>query len=310
MTQLFAHHCRVELLNVAWPNALSGSGLACTKKRKLLETPSHARSERIAMKHARPGRNPILTAAGIAIAVITGTVFTLLPRDHAHAAESQIYSGKGWSIQTSMPNDSDFIHSLSADGTGYTIAYADHHLQAGVEQAAAQLHSVTGITFATKFMATLPAQNCSTWPRHLLALGSKWQPDGVVAVSHSYPCASLGNHTAWGGWSWIDSEYWKVPNFANSDPELNMANTKNVITHEIGHLVGLDHPNKDLNGDGTVGKAECEKTVHGYLPLMCAWGGGYPDAHGGGQFTSLDVPGLKQLVANYSLPAPAGAKQV
>lgn len=259
------------------------------------------------MKHARPGRKPVVVTAIIVAAIGAGAALTLSAQTSAQATATQVYSGKGWKIENNMYGNSDYIRSLSADGSGYTLAYADHKLQADVEQAAAQLTSVTGIAFTAEFRATMPAQNCSTWPRHLLELGTKWQPEGVVGMSQAFPCMNSGDHSAWGGWTWIDSEYWS-PNFhISTDPVVNAAKIKNAISHEIGHLVGLDHPNRDLNGDGTVAAYECDLTTHGYRPLMCSPNGGYPDTNGGGQFTSLDTPGLKQLVANYRLPAPATA---
>lgn len=254
------------------------------------------------MKHARPGRKPLVVAAAIVVATAVGVTLTMLPRQTAQASGTQVYTGKGWQISANF----NHINALSDDGTGYVIEYADHHLQVGVEKAAAQIQSVTGMAFKTKFVATMPEQNCSTWPRHVLELGSKWRPDGRVGYSHSWPCYAVADHTAWGGWGFIDSEYWKAPNLISHDPAITEANTQNVITHEIGHLIGLDHPNKDLNGDGVVGDRECEKTANGYLPLMCALGGGYLDTHGEAQFTSLEIPALKQLVDNYRLPTRTG----
>jgi hypothetical protein len=76
------------------------------------------------------------------------------------------------------------------------------------------------------------------------------------------------------------------------------------INHEIGHMVGLDHPNRDLNHDGAA-DFECPLTPKRYRPLMCSPNGGYTSADGGGKFTSIETPGLKQLAVNWTLPAPA-----
>jgi hypothetical protein len=132
-----------------------------------------------------------------------------------------------------------------------------------------------------------------------------YRPTGVKGMSYAWNCytnrpGQPDDHAAWGGWTWIDSEYWYA-NWWSTNSTVNSAKIKNAITHEIGHLVGLDHPNTDLDGDGTVESYECVRTTYGYLPVMCSPNGGYDTADGGGDFTSKDTPGLRQLVANYGL---------
>jgi hypothetical protein len=226
----------------------------------------------------------------------------------AAAAGTQIYSGTGWKI-----DDESGMYSLSGDGTGYTFQFADADAQtklgAATKQAAAQLTSVTGIKFTVSTTLKPSPENCADQPRHVLTLAVKYRPlDGKKGFSRALQCYNSGDHSAWGGWAFMDTEYWTVPNWFGTDKTVNASKTKNAITHEIGHMVGMDHPNVDLNGDGAVADFECAPTPKNYLPVMCSPNGGYLAAADGGNFTSLDVPGLKQLVANWSLPIPAAEK--
>ncbi|MGW4223053.1 hypothetical protein ACWEG1_06300 [Streptomyces bauhiniae] len=214
-----------------------------------------------------------------------------------------VYSGTGWQIATK-----DGIHSLDTKDP-YLFTFADSasrtRLTPYAQAVAAQLNDVTGLTFTVS--TTIEAPPTSGCPaEHHLILGVKYRPSGIAGMSWAGNCytnrpGQEDDHAAWGGVTWLDSEYWSTSSWFSSDPTVNTAKTKNAVTHEIGHLIGLDHPNQDLDGDGTVENFECAKTYYGYLPVMCSPNGGYNTTSGGGQFTSIDTPGLRQLVANYGL---------
>lgn len=226
----------------------------------------------------------------------------------AAGAGTQIYSGTGWKID----NESG-LYSLSGDGTGYTLQFADAEAQtklgAAVKATAAQLTSVTGIKFTVSTTLKPSPENCADQPRHVMTLAVKYRPlDGKKGFSRALQCYNSGDHSTWGGWAFMDSEYWTVPDWFGTDKVVGAAKLKNAITHEIGHTVGMDHPNVDLNGDGTLADFECVKNAANLLPVMCSPNGGAVTAADGGKFTSLDTPGLKQLVANWSLPVPTAKK--
>ena len=237
-----------------------------------------------------------------ALPVLLAALLLLALPGRAHAA-TPVYSGTGWKIATK-----DGIHSLSP--RAYVFTFTDtasrSRLTPYAQAAATQLTSVTGTPFTVSTTIETPPAEGSCPAEHHLILGVKYRPTGVKGMSHAWNCftnrpGSEDYHAAWGGWAWIDSEYWSTSSWFSTNSTVNTARIKNAVSHEIGHLIGLDHPNKDLDGDGTVENYECAKTTYGYLPVMCSPNGGYTTASGGGQFTSRDTPGLKQLVANYGL---------
>ncbi|MET7429653.1 hypothetical protein ABZT16_11725 [Streptomyces flaveolus] len=235
--------------------------------------------------------------------VILAALLLALAPGHATAA-GLVYSGPGWQIAAE-----DDIHSLDTQDP-YLFTFTDTasrtRLTPYATAVAAQLHEVTGLTFTVTTTIEAPPAEGSCPTEHHMTLGVKYRPTGVKGMSRAWTCytnrpGSPDYHAAWGGWTWIDSEYWYA-NWFSTNSTVNTAQIKNAITHEIGHLVGLAHPNTDVDGDGVIEDYECVRTTYGYLPVMCAPGlGGYTTTDGGGDFTSKDTPGLRQLVANYGL---------
>ncbi|MEU1078192.1 hypothetical protein ABZ404_37010 [Streptomyces sp. NPDC005878] len=205
-----------------------------------------------------------------------------------------LYNGPGWQIETSAG-----IHSLAPDE--YTIVFADTtartKLTPYLTGPAAQVQAVTGVPVTvTTTIDTTPTTNCP--PRHRIVVHYTYRPLGSPGYSQALPCYNTADGSAWGGHVLIDTEYWTVPAWFSTNATVNEAMRRNAVTHELGHLVGLDHPNTDLDGDGTAEPYECV-TDGGIRPVMCSPNGGYTTASGGGKYTDADLNGLRQLAANY-----------
>jgi hypothetical protein len=216
----------------------------------------------------------------------------------AESATGPVYSGRGWKIETSQG-----IYSLNPDP--YEIVWADttarSKLKPYMAKPAAQVTSVTGVQITvTDTIDLTPADACP--PRHRIVVHYGYQPMGVKGMSQGRPCYEIANGSAWGGHVLMDSEYWTSSSWFSTDPVKNDAYRANAVSHEIGHVLGLDHPNVDNDGDGAVEPFECVTTVSGTRPLMCSPNGGYYNSTDAGRFTPpFDEPGLKQLIANWYL---------
>lgn len=232
---------------------------------------------------------------------VAAVLLLALTPGRAHAA-TPVYSGTGWKIATK-----DGIHSLSPKPYVFTFTSTSSRtrLTPYAKAVAAQLTAVTGTSFTVSTTIETPPAVGSCPKEHHLILGVKYRPVGTKGTSHAWPCftnrpGQPDYRSVWGGWAWLDSEYW-YSSWFSTNSTVNTAKVRNAVTHEIGHLAGLDHPNYDRDHDGKVENYECYKDSSGNTPVMCSPNGGYLGSTSGGKFTTADVNGLKQLVKNYGL---------
>lgn len=229
-------------------------------------------------------------------ALAAGLLFVSAPP--ADSATGPVYSGRGWKIETG-----EGIYSLSPDP--YEIVWADttarSKLKGYFTKPAAQVTTVTGVQITvTDLIDTTPVETCPA--RHRIVVHYEYRPSGPAGYSQALACHDTVDGSAWGGHVRMDSEYWTAKAWFSADAVRNDAYRANAVTHELGHILGLDHPNTDVDGDGTVEPYECVTTATGTRPLLCSPNGGYYNSVDAGRFTPpFDEPALKQLAANWYL---------
>jgi hypothetical protein len=107
-----------------------------------------------------------------------------------------------------------------------------------------------------------------------------------------------------GGVAYLDSEYWNAdgsPSTFGAGP----IGLRNLVTHEVGHALGLAHP----NASGVTSTAgDCiQGNDGGELPVMCSGTGGvggYTDDRAGEYVAQFDVQGLRALAGNGGVTLP------
>ncbi|MFF1694768.1 hypothetical protein ACFVXC_14210 [Streptomyces sp. NPDC058257] len=251
------------------------------------------------------------------LGVLAAAVGLVALSNPAYAA-GDVYKGTGWKILTqrqiqSLSPDPYVIQLVkpNASATKLTAAQtkkAEAQLRAQLKKTAAQLTSVTGTKFTLASGYHKEQNACNTAERHVIAVGLKYRPftpGNKPGYSQAHPCSASGNQSAWGGWIWLDSEYWKPGDWAASPTLIS-----NTVSHETGHSIGLDHPNVDgPDANRTADPYECVSNSSKDRPVMCSPNGGHARAKGGsdarakkyaGQYTKWDIAGLKALKANFS----------
>jgi hypothetical protein len=216
----------------------------------------------------------------------------------AATTTTPVYQGYGWKAWTS-----NGIYSLSPEP--YTIVFADTTARAQLTPyltgPAYQVTSSVGVPLTvTTTLDTTPIGSCPA--KHRIVVHYSYRPTGVAGMSEARACYALADGSAWGGHILMDSEYWTSSSWFSTDSTVNDARRKDAVAHELGHILGLAHPNTDLDRDGMVENGECVRNSAGLRPLMCAPNRGNPPTTAGGKFTSeFDLPGLRQMLDNYWL---------
>lgn len=168
------------------------------------------------------------------------------------------------------------------DTTGWSVQFYDTYsrdkLGATVKLTAAELKKNTGVDIAYTSTINKTSAQCPGYTstgRHRIVV--RLEPSNLR--SYTYGC-ELGDLQHSG------SVHFSGVNWTNKTRGgTHTAYRENVVSHELGHAVGLGHP------------VPCDLT--GTDPLMCGdhWGG-YATPSTAMKYTPYDIAGLKKLVTN------------
>jgi hypothetical protein len=222
-------------------------------------------------------------------------VSTALTATAEAATPGQVTSGTGWQLISAAETTS------LAPGT-YTIEFdstaARTKLTPYLKISAAKTQAQTP---GVKFVVSTTLQKRVTTgcqKRGTIVVSLEYRPLGKKGFSQGGNCFNTLDHSLWSGYIRIDTE-WFYKGWFSTNATTNTYKIRNYTTHEFGHAIGLGHPNRDLNHDGVIRDYECPLNTDKTRPLMCSPNGGRVTSTGAGNYTPLDIPGLKALVANY-----------
>ena len=218
-----------------------------------------------------------IARAAFALTLAATALFAAPGRTHA-ATVGPVTSGTGWR------HFGDIDHITTQPITiGFHDTTSRTHLTPYIKNAAAELSSYLGvkINVTTK---TIPITYGKCLPTHTISLRYMSKPAGPDHPYRSFTGICVQNHATYSAYIFVNSDYWK--------PGSGIAewHRMNIIWHEMGHAIGLDHP------------ATCPRNSAGLQPLMC--GDPYKDLRDR-RFIDFDRTGFRRLVTNrayYPLP--------
>lgn len=219
------------------------------------------------------------TASTTAFALTLTAAAVIGATGRAHAAVDPVTSGTGWKL---LAPSVDHI-----DTRPWTIAFHDTtsrtHLTGYLKNVAAELTADLGVTF-TVTSKTVPVTVGTCPPDHTISLRYMSKPD-PAHPNRSFTGTCGKGHATYSAYVFVNSDYWS--------PTRNFAEPvrQNVIWHEMGHAVGLNHPDT------------CPTDKTGRRPLMCdvnTW-----RATSTRRYSSFERTAFKRLVTNRAYYPPA-----
>jgi hypothetical protein len=225
----------------------------------------------------------------LAAALIAVSVTAAVPAAPASAA-SVVTKGTGWKLATQLG-----VTSASPSQT-YTVTYESETVRKWyapqIQRAVDQINASTELNLAIGGVEPMSPASCG--PDFHIQVMELTNPMGAdkPGWSQGMPCPNPAKGMSRGGVVAMNSTY--------RDGSWNITQThlQNTAVHEMLHAVGLDHPNVDLDKDGTVEPGECVATSYGNKPVLCSPNGGYGTWQNVGRLVGYDINGINQLLAN------------
>ncbi|MFC4493023.1 hypothetical protein ACFPA8_02595 [Streptomyces ovatisporus] len=201
-------------------------------------------------------------------------------------ADALITQGHGFKLTT------QFGVSALSTSRPYTVTFASAELKKRytpyLTGAVAQLRAV-GLNMAVGGVESVVHAGCP--PTGHIQYTEEHRPMGKGGYSRGAPCPHPADGVAAGGVVSMDSEYF------DGSWYISPYKLRNTFVHELLHVLGLDHPNLDLNRNGVVETYECVTTPSGVRPVMCSPNGGRTTSDAG-TLSTHDLDGVEALIAN------------
>lgn len=217
-----------------------------------------------------------IAAASFALTLTAAAAVVATPGRAHGAITSPVVSGNGWKIASP-----GITH---IDTQPWTIAFHDTtsrtKLTPYLKNTAAELTSYLGVKF-TVSTKIVPVTDGKCVTGHVISYRYMSKPDPTHPNRSFTGACGNAQHAANGAYVFINSDYWLPTRRFSEYVRMN------VIWHETGHAVGLNHP------------VTCPYDKTGHQPLMCA--DTYHDLRTR-RYSSFEATAFRHLVLNRAYP--------
>jgi hypothetical protein len=224
------------------------------------------------------------------------TVVALASPSQAATARVAGSTGVGWSLLTDQGKTWNLKHNFT-----YSIKFVTKDSRTKTspyfKTAVTQLNSLPSIKAAhikfvltTSSTATIGGTNyakknwCAGKQGDIMVMVDYRPLDGQEGNSVAKVCHQSNDWSAYGGYVIMDSEYWANSKWFSKNSSTNNQHMLNGHSHELGHMLGLDHPDP------------ANYSSKESVPVMNAPNGGYQNSSAG-KYTAADIRGIDRLVA-------------
>lgn len=225
----------------------------------------------------------------IAVAMGTAAALGALIASPANAATITT-QGTGWKLTT------DFGVTSASPTKTYTVTYESETVRKWyapmIQRAVDQINASTELNIAIGGVEPMSTSECG--PDFHIQVMERKDPLGAdkPGWSQAMPCPNPPNGMGVGGPVVMNS------NYRDGSWNITQQHLQNTAVHEMLHTLGLDHPNTDIDTDGTVESGECVATSYGNRPIMCSPNGGYGSWQNVGKLVGYDINGINALINN------------
>lgn len=220
----------------------------------------------------------VLAAIGVVIGAAALGKATEADGYTPYNATGDVYSGTGWKAF-----DAAHIYSIDTNLT-YVITYDSastrDKMASSLDTAVGQLQALGVKVYNTRSIETVAKGACA--PEGHINVSKSYRPTGKAYTSTTTVCYNTISRSTRSGHIQMDSEYKQLGGtYALSDKIW-----KGAGPHELGHALGLGHPAATKNSAGDT-------------PVMTSPNGGYKSSASYSKYTSWDLAGFRQMVANF-----------
>lgn len=219
----------------------------------------------------------ILSATFMSLTVFAGV---------SQAATLPKYTGYGWAVKHNSKGSWNLKHNftytikfVNTDSKNKSLPYMKatvNYLNAMPEMKSAKIKF--NLTTQIEGLTNFKNKNWCGGKFGTLYFITKYRPTGVKNQSVAHSCYNTSTNAAWGGYAIMNSEYWSQSKTTRWKQSMN-----NIHAHELGHLLGLGHPNPKYYKSS-------EPT-----PIMHTTAGGYMNSNAG-KYPAPDRRGIVYLI--------------